>query len=304
MTVDNLSIKRLRNLLIATTIMTFLLITMGGIVRVTGSGLGCPDWPRCFGQWIPPLRTDAIIEYMHRLAATLTSPLILASAVIGWRNFRHHKLIYRPLIAAVLLLGVQGLLGGVVVLLEVPPNLVALHFGIALLILALVIFPATITHGLYKQTLIVPRLEYKNDFSKLSLYTLFAIFVILVSGAVVASSNSTEACSGWPLCNGVFIPTNLLGWIHMSHRAIVSMSAAVMIYLYSKTIKENAARIEVKYAALATILLFFIQAFIGALKVSTRFPVYLLALHVAVAAAVWASAVIFASLAGTTSSTD
>jgi len=250
------------------------------------------------------MRTDAMIEYMHRLAAALTSPLILTSAIIGWRIFRRHNLIFRSLAAAALLLGVQGLLGGIVVMLEVPPNLVAVHFGIALLILALIILPTTITQGLYKRTIIVPRLEYKNDYSKLSLYTLLAIFVILVSGAIVASSNSTEACSGWPLCNGVFIPNNLLAWIHMSHRVLVALSVALMVYLYNKTIKESTARMEVKFAALSTILLFFIQAFIGALKVSTRFPVYLLALHVAFAAAVWASAVIFASLAGLNSSKD
>ena len=64
--------------------MTYLLITMGGIVCVTGSGRACPDWPGCYGRIVPLMRTDAVIEYLHRLVAALTSPFIIAAAVVGW----------------------------------------------------------------------------------------------------------------------------------------------------------------------------------------------------------------------------
>ena len=113
------------------------------------------------------------------------------------------------------------------------PNLVAVHLGNALFILALIILPTIITQEIYKNNLVSPRLEFKNEVSKLSLYVLITIFIILVSGAIVASTNSTEACSGWPLCNGKLIPTNILGWIHMGHRALVALVSALMIYLYN-----------------------------------------------------------------------
>jgi cytochrome c oxidase assembly protein subunit 15 len=77
-----------RSLLLAATVMTYLLITLGGVVCVTESAQGCPDWPGCYGRVIPPLQMDAIIEYVHRLVAALTSPFIIAAAVVGWRKAR------------------------------------------------------------------------------------------------------------------------------------------------------------------------------------------------------------------------
>ena len=75
-----------RYLLLTAAVMTYLLITTGGIVCVTESGLGCPDWPGCYGRILPPKRMDAIIEYTHRLVAALTSPVIIAAAIVGWRS--------------------------------------------------------------------------------------------------------------------------------------------------------------------------------------------------------------------------
>ena len=64
-----------------TVVATYALIVIGGIVRVTGSGLGCPDWPTCHGQIIPPLEQTALIEYTHRFVGALVSPLILATTL-------------------------------------------------------------------------------------------------------------------------------------------------------------------------------------------------------------------------------
>src|SRR5215212_12147416 len=86
---------------------TYLLIVFGAIVRVSGSGLGCPDWPTCHGQLIPPLEMTAIIEYTHRLLGALVSPLILATAVGAWLVRRRERQVLVPATLAPVLLAVQ-----------------------------------------------------------------------------------------------------------------------------------------------------------------------------------------------------
>ncbi len=77
-----------RNLLLTAAVMTGLLVTLGSIVCVTESGAACPDWPTCYGGVVPPPQAGPIIEYTHRFVAMLTTPLILAAAVVGWRRSR------------------------------------------------------------------------------------------------------------------------------------------------------------------------------------------------------------------------
>ncbi len=295
---NEVSLKRYKKLLVTTMVFTYLLIVVGGIVRVTGSGLGCPDWPTCYGKWIPPLRADAIIEYIHRLVATLTSPLILASAFIGWWKYRNIKLIKNTLIWAVFLLGLQGLLGGVVVLLETPPDLVAVHMGNALIILGLIILAGMAVDKLIANPQEQPKISFNTEFEKLALWSMIMIFVVLVTGAYTAGSGSTYACSGWPLCNGQLIPSHILGWIHMFHRLLVAITSIWVIRLYLQARKMGDLSKSLNTAILWFLIFFFSQAAVGGLKVSLQFPIWLMGTHVALAAAVWFTIVMIASRLG------
>src|SRR5579871_6018983 len=64
---------------------TYILIIMGAVVRASGSGLGCPDWPLCYGRVVPPGQTPAMIEYSHRFIGGITSLFILATCIL-WAN--------------------------------------------------------------------------------------------------------------------------------------------------------------------------------------------------------------------------
>lgn len=141
-----------QRLAIGTTMLTYLLIAVGGLVRASGAGLGCPDWPRCFGSWIPPASAadlpasfDAAqfnaalmwTEYLNRLLGVTLGFAVLATAVSAWRRHRRESGIVAASIAALLLTAFQGWLGGRVVAHELAPWIVTVHMLVALVIVIL-----------------------------------------------------------------------------------------------------------------------------------------------------------------------
>ena len=144
-----------QRLALATTVTTYLLILVGGLVRASGAGLGCPDWPRCFGQWIPPSSAAELpsqfdpklfnptlmwTEYLNRLLGVTVGFLILATFVSAWRHHRREPRILWTTGVALLLTGFQGWLGGRVVAHELAPWIVTAHLIVALVIVQLLLY--------------------------------------------------------------------------------------------------------------------------------------------------------------------
>ena len=144
-----------QRLAVWTTAFTYLLILVGGLVRASGAGLGCPDWPRCFGGWIPPASAAALppqfdpaqfnstlmwTEYLNRLLGVTVGFLILAAAVSAWRHHRRDARILWPTVAALLLTGFEGWLGGRVVAHELAAWIVTVHMIVALIIVQLLLY--------------------------------------------------------------------------------------------------------------------------------------------------------------------
>ncbi len=144
----------LRSAILAT-IATYGLVFTGGLVRVSGAGLGCPDWPRCFGRWIPPTSvtqlpsnmepgqfnfTLAWIEYLNRLFGVLVGLLILVTALLALKHFRRAPRIYLPAVLAVLLVAYTGWQGGQVVEAGLEASQVSVHALLAILIACLMIY--------------------------------------------------------------------------------------------------------------------------------------------------------------------
>ena len=147
--------KAFKRFSLASIIATYFLIFVGGMVRVSGSGLGCPDWPKCFGRWIPPTSirqlppdidpglfnlTLAWIEYVNRLIGMIVGLLILITAVLAIKHFRANRKIVLPSAGAALLVAFQGWLGGQVVASSLEPYLSSIHLGIAILIVSLLLY--------------------------------------------------------------------------------------------------------------------------------------------------------------------
>lgn len=143
-----------QKLALCTTAATYVLILVGGLVRASGAGLGCPDWPRCFGSWIPPLSAGDLpagfdpsqfnptlmwTEYLNRLLGVTVGLLIFATLISAWRHHRATSRILWPTLAAFLLVGFQGWLGGVVVEHELEAWIVTVHLLVALVIVSLLL---------------------------------------------------------------------------------------------------------------------------------------------------------------------
>ncbi|MCI0372800.1 MAG: COX15/CtaA family protein, partial [candidate division NC10 bacterium] len=111
----------------------FGLIILGGVVRITGSGMGCGEhWPRCDGEWFPPLDLPTLIEIGHRWAAALVSVLVVAVAAVAWKRHRAEPALTRPATLALVLLVAQVLLGAVTVKLALPPWVIVTHLANAM----------------------------------------------------------------------------------------------------------------------------------------------------------------------------
>jgi len=141
----------------------FLLIFTGGLVRVSGAGLGCPDWPRCFGRWLPPTSIDQLpasvdpslfnftlawIEYGNRMLGMILGLLILATAIVAIVQARNVRKVWIAAWINALLVAYIGWQGGQVVAAALEPLLVSVHMIGALLVASIALWIALQVHSL------------------------------------------------------------------------------------------------------------------------------------------------------------
>ena len=262
---------------------TYLLIILGAIVRITGSGLGCGEhWPLCNGKLLPPLDLPTMIEYGHRLAAAAVSVLVTALAVSAWwlrrgagsgERYRPDKTAY----VALALLVLQVALGAVTVKLSLPPWTVILHLGTAMLLLATLIVAARQTPGASPGIPRAPR-------SPAGSVALVLGFVTVLFGALTANLGAASACLGFPLCNGQVVPAgNYLQHIHWTHRLLAYTLFAYVVWWAVRSRRRGA------WYVVAFVTL---QVAVAAAMVLFALPQPLQAAHVAVGASVWAGLVL------------
>lgn len=295
---QRLSAARLTALLAAAS--TYALIVLGGVVRATGSGLGCPDWPLCHGGALPPAEAAAIIEYSHRVLAGLTAGLVLLASALTLRDPASTSV--RVVAAAgPLVVVAQIALGALTVAWELPPAIVTLHLALALLLLGLLVFQAVwlsarpLPEGEAGQARDSGRTgEGGRPWSVMLPWgAVAAVFVLALSGALVRSSGASLACMGFPLCNGQLWPTDAgpLVHVHLLHRFL---ALSVAIYLWGVCFRfwrtSSRAAPMARWAGAAALLVL-LQGLIGAVGVSLFLPPAVQVLHVAGAAALWATVV-------------
>ena len=270
------------------------LIVLGGIVRITGSGMGCGDhWPRCDGEWFPPLDVPTLIESSHRWAAALVSALVFAVAVVALRRHRSEPALRNPALLAGFLLVVQVLLGAVTVKLVLPPWVVITHFANAMVLLA-----TLLVIGLRADPEVpapVAREQRHGDHG-LVLGTAALGFVVILFGAQVANFDAGLLCLGFPLCNGSALPPEGdLARLHWSHRAL-ALGFLVVLGLLVSRLRRSRAMETAAVRRWATIVLgaTLVQIAVAAAMILHLLPTGLRALHLLVGAVIWAALVALA----------
>ena len=284
-----------RRLVLATAVATFVLIIVGGIVRVSDSGLGCGPsgsgfhgWPFCNGDVVPGVDLNTIIEYTHRALAGVVGLMILALVVLAWRR---HRQFLGVTVGLMLLVLAQAGLGGATVEENLEEALVAAHLGLAMLLLGGLLYlwrgaeaARTESGG--------PRL--------LAVAATVAVFCTVVAGGYMAGTQNYgradyqlgdgahHACGKeFPSCNGDFMPfgQSRLVDIHLTHRAFMYLASVLVIALIAVSLRR---RVAVPYAlGLAALLV--TQILVGALNVWLDEYESLIVLHLALGTLLWAT---------------
>ncbi len=280
-----------RGLLLAASIMTTLLVTLGGIVCATESGAGCPDWPGCYGRIVPPPQINAIIEYTHRLVAALTSPLIIAAAAVSWRNARAIRWVSRPLAISIVFLLAVVTFGAFAVLTGLPPILAAIDLGSALIVLALVVTATVVARARWSDPDLPDRLSFSSIPALLGIGALAAVFALHVSGVLVAGKGSLTRCLGWPMWR--LLPDDLAGWPQIARLALAAVAAVLVLAVTVQAWRSGRRR-----AAAAAGAAFLAEMATSVLLLTAGTSPLLLVIHVAAAASLWAVLVVLAVLSG------
>ena len=297
--------RAFRVLTVATAAVTYALVVLGGVVRVSGSGLGCPDWPLCHGHLLPPLQLHVLIEYSHRTVASLASALIVATAAYAWVRLRGRRDLLTPATVAVGLLGVQVALGGITVLLELPPEIVLAHLATAMALLGAVSVTAT-RAALPPPPRPSPGGEERlplpdRDYDRIALRWVRAAaagtFVLILTGSLVVGSGASSACAGWPLCGGgLDLAFDRLPLIQLLHRGVALLVGALVVASLLVVLARHARNRALRATAALTITALAVQVAVGAAVVRLHLPAALRGLHLALAAGVWAGTVVLTVL--------
>jgi cytochrome c oxidase assembly protein subunit 15 len=260
---------RLRLAAWATLVANVAIVVTGGVVRLTGSGLGCPTWPRCTDRSFTPhgaLTYHSAIEFGNRMVTFLLAAVAIATVVAAWRVGRSG-----PLRLAVLLaLGVpaQAVLGGVTVLLDLNPWVVAGHLLISMAMISAAVLLVRRAHddGRPRARAVPPAL------SRLALLTYAAGWAVLYAGTVVTGSG--------PHAGDVDSPRNGLDPRGMSqlHADLVFLLIGLTIGLLL-ALHAVGARDAAKRAALVLLLVELAQGLVGFVQYFTGLPVLVVAVH-------------------------
>ncbi|MBM3780364.1 MAG: hypothetical protein FJW29_01635 [Acidobacteria bacterium] len=244
-----------------TTALTYALILVGSLVRASGAGLGCPDWPRCFGSWIPPMSVEALppqfsadqfnatlmwTEYLNRLLGVTVGFFIFGTVLSAWRHHRREGHIRWPSVAALLLTGYEGWLGGRVVAHELAPWIVTAHLVVAIVIVQLLLYATA--YAWYRRPQAASAALPPEEAAHRRTLALTIAATIVLTYVQVALGTQVRGAVDDGLDAGVAraVVLSTVGWWDGAHRVlslgVVSMTLVSLLVVWSRHTHERLVR--------------------------------------------------------------
>ena len=261
-----------------------LIVFTGAAVRLSGSGLGCPDWPKCYGKVAPPLETHAVIEFGNRLLSGVVGIVAAAAGLLAFRRrpFRRDLAV----IGLLLPLGVlgQAVLGGFTVRNHLAPGFVMGHYALSMLIL---IAAVALTWRARWEPGERPRATDRLAvWSVRALLALGAVVIFVGTAATAAGPHAGGAGTGDEIDRLEWKGADTLDWAIQQHGRIATVLglAAVAVWFM---LRRRDAEPQARRAMTVTCVLLAAQGLVGAIQYNLELPAEIVWLHVALAACLW-----------------
>jgi cytochrome c oxidase assembly protein subunit 15 len=260
-----------------------LIVLTGAGVRLTGSGLGCPDWPKCYGSTAPPLETHAVIEFGNRVLTGFVGLAVIAASVLAWfrKPFRWHLALFGGLLP----LGVigQAILGALVVKYHLAPGLVMSHF-----ILSMLLLDASFALAWCSRFEPWDRRRSSDRLGVWAVRGLIPLGQLTIAAGTVATASGPHAGAhaGQLVHRFDFEGTGTLEWVVQRHAVIATVFglAAIAVWLLLRRPGGDSRAIRPLTVVIGLLAL---QGAVGGVQWALKLPGELVWVHVALATATW-----------------
>lgn len=280
---------------LAVAVATAALLFIGALVTSTGSALAVPDWPLSFGKLFPSMTGGVLFEHGHRMAAATVGLLTIVLTIWLWRAEarRWVRWLGAAALAAVVL---QGVLGGITVLLKLPVAVAVAHAGLAEIFFCLTVVIALVTSTSWLDAPAAVPDAGRPSLRTLSLVTVAVAYLQVLAGALVRHTGAALAIPDFPLAFGRLWPAGASGLVayQLVHRVGAVVVAASAIWTVAVTLRRHGAVPSLRRPALMLALLLAWQVYLGAAIIWTRRAVVPTTTHVLTGALVLVTSVVLA----------